>query len=111
MAPHLASELWAGLCQVKNPLSPLLQRGGDVLQQSWPTVDPEYLEVPDFVELSVLINLTACGTVACLCRCPRHRAGATQPDPGEPHRTEAPVSASIQEAILSPRTPLSTSPH
>ncbi|XP_019947020.2 leucine--tRNA ligase, mitochondrial [Paralichthys olivaceus] len=63
MAPHLASELWAGLCQVKNPLSPLLQQGGDVLQQSWPTVDTEYLKVPDFVELSVLINNKACGTV------------------------------------------------
>ncbi|CAB1334154.1 unnamed protein product [Coregonus sp. 'balchen'] len=30
MAPHLASELWAGLSQVRNPLSPLLSRGGDI---------------------------------------------------------------------------------
>lgn len=43
-----------GLCQVKHPLSPLLQ-GGDVLQQHWPTVDPKYLEAPDFVELTVLV--------------------------------------------------------
>lgn len=41
---------------MKTPLSSLLQRGGDVLQQSWPTVDPKYLDVPDFVELSVLVH-------------------------------------------------------
>lgn len=46
-----------GLCQVKNPLSCLLQQGGDVLEQLWPTVDPKYLDVPDFVELSVLVGL------------------------------------------------------
>lgn len=45
-----------GLCQVKNPLSPLIQRGGDVLQQPWPTVDPEYLEAPEFVELFVMVG-------------------------------------------------------
>ncbi|XP_061531144.1 probable leucine--tRNA ligase, mitochondrial isoform X1 [Phycodurus eques] len=63
MAPHLASELWAGLCQVNNPISNTLRRGGDVLSQSWPTVDPEYLETPDFVGISVLINNKVCGTV------------------------------------------------
>lgn len=62
MAPHLASELWAGLCQVNYPLSPLLQEG-DVLQQTWPTVDPEYLEAPEFVELTVLVNNKGCGKV------------------------------------------------
>lgn len=46
----------SGLCRVENLLSPVLQCGGDVLQQSWPTVDPEYLEVPDFLELSVLVQ-------------------------------------------------------
>ncbi|XP_051921695.1 probable leucine--tRNA ligase, mitochondrial [Hippocampus zosterae] len=63
MAPHLASELWAGLCQVNNPISGTLQRGGDVLSQSWPTVDPSYLESPDFVDISVRINNKVCGTV------------------------------------------------
>ncbi|TMS10712.1 putative leucine--tRNA ligase, mitochondrial [Larimichthys crocea] len=98
MAPHLASELWAGLCQVKNPLSPLLQRGGDVLQQSWPTVDPEYLDVPDFVELSVLINNKALwesdGASAGV---QRFRAGAAT-NPGEPFRTEASWRAQHQES-------------
>lgn len=45
-----------GLCQVNNPLSDLIQRGGDVLQQQWPTVDPKYLDVPEFVELSVMVG-------------------------------------------------------
>lgn len=45
-----------GLCQVKNPLSLLLQQRGDVLQQSWPAVDPKYLDVPDFVELFVMVG-------------------------------------------------------
>ncbi|XP_072536192.1 leucine--tRNA ligase, mitochondrial [Salminus brasiliensis] len=63
MAPHLASELWAGLSQVKNPLSSSFQGGGEVLQQPWPTVDPEYLETPELLEFSVRINNKACGTV------------------------------------------------
>lgn len=41
---------------MKNPLSHNLQQGGDVLQQSWPAVDPKYLDVPDFVELSVRVG-------------------------------------------------------
>ena len=45
-----------GLCQVNYPLCDLIQRGGDVLQQQWPTVDPKYLVVPEFVELSVLVR-------------------------------------------------------
>lgn len=49
----------SGLCQVKHPLSHLLQQGGDVLQQQWPTVDPKYLHVPDFVELAVLVGARA----------------------------------------------------
>ncbi|KAM9806956.1 leucine--tRNA ligase, mitochondrial isoform 1-T2 [Syngnathus typhle] len=63
MAPHLASELWAGLCQMNNPISSTLRRGGDVLSQSWPTVDPAYLATPDFVDISVRINNKVCGTV------------------------------------------------
>ncbi|XP_077432792.1 leucine--tRNA ligase, mitochondrial [Vanacampus margaritifer] len=63
LAPHLASELWAGLCQVNNPISSALQRGGNVLSQSWPTVDSDYLEAPDFVDVSVRINNKVCGKV------------------------------------------------
>uniref|UniRef100_A0A672ZJJ2 leucine--tRNA ligase n=1 Tax=Sphaeramia orbicularis TaxID=375764 RepID=A0A672ZJJ2_9TELE len=105
MAPHLASELWAGLCQVKNPVSPLL-RGGDVLQQPWPTVDPEYLEAPDFVELSVLINNKACGTVTVSVQ------ESKELDLVQKLVLESPLGQkllrerSIKRAILSPRTAL-----
>lgn len=106
MAPHLASELWAGLCQVKNPLSPLLQRGGDVLQQSWPTVDPEYLDVPDFVELSVLINNKACGTVTVPLQASKDSERVRQLVLESPLGQKLLGERSIKRAILSPRTAL-----
>ncbi|XP_043117226.1 probable leucine--tRNA ligase, mitochondrial [Puntigrus tetrazona] len=56
MCPHLASELWAGLSQVRNPLGSVLSGKGSVLQQPWPSVDPEYLQTPDTLQLSVRIN-------------------------------------------------------
>ncbi|XP_070823316.1 leucine--tRNA ligase, mitochondrial [Chaetodon trifascialis] len=106
MAPHLASEIWAGLCQVKNPLSPLLQRGGDVLQQSWPTVDPEYLDVPDFVELSVLINNKACGTVTVPLQVSKELERVQQFVLESPLGQKLLGERSIKRAILSPRTAL-----
>uniref|UniRef100_A0A8C7LT83 leucine--tRNA ligase n=1 Tax=Oncorhynchus mykiss TaxID=8022 RepID=A0A8C7LT83_ONCMY len=98
MAPHLASELWAG--------GPLLSRGGDVLQQPWPTPDPLYLETPDTLELVVRINNKVCGTVLV----PRQVAQDTE-------QVRALVLGSelgqrllgdrtIKKAILSPRTAL-----
>lgn len=106
MAPHLASELWAGLCQVKNPLSSLLQQGGDVLQQPWPTVDPEYMEAPEFVELSVLINNKACGTVTVPLQVSkdtdRVQKLVLESELGQKILGER----SIKRAILSPRTAL-----
>ncbi|XP_049903031.1 probable leucine--tRNA ligase, mitochondrial [Epinephelus moara] len=106
MAPHLASELWAGLCQVKNPLSPLLLRGGDVLQQSWPTVDPEYLEAPDFVELSVLINNKACGTVSVPLQVSKDSEQVQKLILESPFGQKLLGERSIKRAILSPRTAL-----
>ncbi|XP_010792608.1 leucine--tRNA ligase, mitochondrial [Notothenia coriiceps] len=106
MAPHLASELWAGLCQVENPLSPILQRGGDVLQQVWPTVDPEYLEVPDFVELSVLINNKACGTVTVPLQVSKDSKRVQQLILESPLVQKHLGGRSIKRAILSPRTAL-----
>eukprot|EP00064_Thunnus_orientalis_P007231 superscaffoldBa00000790_g7251 len=106
MAPHLASELWAGLCQVKNPLSSLVQQGGDVLQQPWPTVDPEYMEAPEFVELSVLINNKACGTVTVPLQVSkdtdRVQKLVLESELGQKILGER----SIKRAILSPRTAL-----
>ncbi|XP_072250690.1 leucine--tRNA ligase, mitochondrial [Leuresthes tenuis] len=106
MAPHLASELWAGLCQVKNPLSPVLQRGGDVLQQSWPTVDPQYLEVPDFVEVSVLINNKACGTVTVPLQVSKDTDRVQQLVLEGPIGQKFLSERSIKRVILSPRTAL-----
>uniref|UniRef100_A0A3Q3W5I7 leucine--tRNA ligase n=1 Tax=Mola mola TaxID=94237 RepID=A0A3Q3W5I7_MOLML len=106
MAPHLASELWAGLCQVKNPLSHNLQQGGDVLQQSWPAVDPKYLDVPDFVELSVRINNKACGTVTVPLQVSKDLEHVQrlilESSLGQKLLAERP----IKRAVLSPRTAL-----
>ncbi|KAM9308221.1 leucine--tRNA ligase, mitochondrial [Gastrophryne carolinensis] len=63
MAPHLASELWKGIGQVKHKLCTQYNWDKDVLHQAWPMVDPEYLRQPDTVEVSVLINNKICGTV------------------------------------------------
>ncbi|XP_019364433.1 PREDICTED: probable leucine--tRNA ligase, mitochondrial [Gavialis gangeticus] len=63
MAPHIASELWKGLVHVQNKLCTQYNWDADVLQQSWPKVDPEYLQQPDILEMSVLINNKACGKV------------------------------------------------
>uniref|UniRef100_A0A8C4DWS5 leucine--tRNA ligase n=1 Tax=Dicentrarchus labrax TaxID=13489 RepID=A0A8C4DWS5_DICLA len=106
MAPHLASELWAGLCQVKNPISPLLQHGGDVLQQFWPNVDPEYLNVPDFVELSVLINNKACGTVTVPLEVSKDSERMQQLILESPLGKQLIGERGIKRAILSPRTAL-----
>uniref|UniRef100_A0A8C9Y3X5 leucine--tRNA ligase n=1 Tax=Sander lucioperca TaxID=283035 RepID=A0A8C9Y3X5_SANLU len=98
MAPHLASELWAGC--------PLLQRGGDVLQQFWPTVDPEYLKVPDLVELSVLINNKACGTVNVPQQVSKDPERVQQFIVESPFGQKLLGERSIKRAILSPRTAL-----
>ncbi|XP_047455349.1 probable leucine--tRNA ligase, mitochondrial [Mugil cephalus] len=106
MAPHLASELWAGLCQVENPLSPLLQRGGDVLQQAWPSVDPEYLEAPDFVEVFVQINNKPCGTVTVPLQESKDTSRVQQLVLESPLGQKLLRERSIKRAILSPRASL-----
>ncbi|XP_066484383.1 leucine--tRNA ligase, mitochondrial [Tiliqua scincoides] len=63
MAPHIASEIWAGLSGVQNKLCTHHHWDMEVLQQPWPTVDPEYVQQPDIVEVSVLINNKPCGKV------------------------------------------------
>uniref|UniRef100_A0A669ELA8 leucine--tRNA ligase n=1 Tax=Oreochromis niloticus TaxID=8128 RepID=A0A669ELA8_ORENI len=98
MAPHLASELWAGC--------PILQHGGDVLQQSWPTVDPEYLEVPDFVELSVLINNKSCGMVTVPVQVSKDTSRVQQLVLESPVGQKFLSERNIKRAILSPRTAL-----
>lgn len=106
MAPHLASEMWAGLCQVKNPLSLPLQQRGDVLQQSWPAVDPKYLDVPEFVELSVMINNKACGSVTVPLQVSKDSERVQQLILESPLGQKLLSARSIKRAILSPRTAL-----
>ncbi|XP_076016960.1 leucine--tRNA ligase, mitochondrial [Genypterus blacodes] len=106
MAPHLASELWAGLCTVPNPLSPLLMKGGDVLQQSWPTVDPEYLQVPDLVELSVRINNKPRGTVSVPLEISKDVDRVQQLVLESPLGQKLLKERSIKRTILATRTPL-----
>uniref|UniRef100_A0A8C6T8B9 leucine--tRNA ligase n=1 Tax=Neogobius melanostomus TaxID=47308 RepID=A0A8C6T8B9_9GOBI len=105
MAPHLASELWAGVCQIQNPLSPLLQKG-DVLQQPWPTVDPEYLETPDFVELTVLVNNKGCGKVTVPVQVSKDLEAVQRlvldSELGQTHLSER----KVKKVFLSPRTAL-----
>ncbi|XP_058144797.1 leucine--tRNA ligase, mitochondrial isoform X2 [Dasypus novemcinctus] len=63
MAPHIASELWAGLAQVPRKLCTHYAWGTSVLLQAWPVVEPQPLEQPDVVDVAVLINNKACGKV------------------------------------------------
>uniref|UniRef100_A0A6I8NGT6 leucine--tRNA ligase n=1 Tax=Ornithorhynchus anatinus TaxID=9258 RepID=A0A6I8NGT6_ORNAN len=63
MAPHIASELWAGLAHVQNKLCTHYNWEADVLLQPWPTADLQELQQPDTVEMSILINNKACGKI------------------------------------------------
>uniref|UniRef100_A0A671S9G2 leucine--tRNA ligase n=1 Tax=Sinocyclocheilus anshuiensis TaxID=1608454 RepID=A0A671S9G2_9TELE len=92
MCPHLASELWAGLSQVRNPLGSVLSGKGSVLQQPWPSVDPEYLQTPDTLQLSIWV----CHTVSV----PREVAQDAQ------KVQELVLNSPLGKAILSPRMAL-----
>uniref|UniRef100_A0AAY4AKP3 leucine--tRNA ligase n=1 Tax=Denticeps clupeoides TaxID=299321 RepID=A0AAY4AKP3_9TELE len=106
MAPHLASELWKGLTQVKNPQSIQLSCEGDVLQQPWPTVDAEYLQTPDSVEVSVRINNRACGTVTVPRQVAQDADRVRELVLGSPLGVHLLGERIIKKAILSPRTAL-----
>uniref|UniRef100_A0A667GFR7 leucine--tRNA ligase n=2 Tax=Lynx canadensis TaxID=61383 RepID=A0A667GFR7_LYNCA len=58
MAPHITSELWAGLQQVPGKLCAHYAWDAGVLLQAWPTVDPQFLQQPDVVEMAVLVSLS-----------------------------------------------------
>ncbi|XP_044534837.1 probable leucine--tRNA ligase, mitochondrial [Gracilinanus agilis] len=63
LAPHLTSELWAGLSHVKNKLCSHYDWNASVLHQSWPVVDLQPKQQPDMVEMAILINNQACGRI------------------------------------------------
>ncbi|XP_065443177.1 leucine--tRNA ligase, mitochondrial isoform X2 [Chrysemys picta bellii] len=106
MAPHIASELWKGLAHVQNKLCTYHKWDDDVLHQSWPKVDPEYLQQPDIIEMSVLINNKACGKVSMPRQVARNAEEVheliLQSELGIKHLQGRP----IKKAFLSPRTAL-----
>ncbi|XP_060778299.1 probable leucine--tRNA ligase, mitochondrial [Neoarius graeffei] len=106
MAPHLTSELWAGLSRVRNPLNPALFGSGDVLQQRWPTVDPEYLQTPATVEVSVRVNNKACGSVTVPRQVAQDAEKVRELVLGSPLGMKLLADRVIKKAILSPRTAL-----
>eukprot|EP00069_Balaena_mysticetus_P000703 bmy_14847T0 len=63
MAPHITSELWAGLALVPRKLCTHYAWDTSVLLQAWPAVDLQFLQQPDVVQMAVLINNKACGKI------------------------------------------------
>ncbi|XP_062848178.1 probable leucine--tRNA ligase, mitochondrial [Trichomycterus rosablanca] len=106
MAPHLASELWAGLSQIQNPLNSAQFGNGDVLQQRWPTVDPEYLQTPDTLEVVVRINNKACGSVTVPRQVAQDAEKVRELVLGSPLGMKLLADRVIKKSILSPRTAL-----
>ncbi|XP_063054216.1 probable leucine--tRNA ligase, mitochondrial [Engraulis encrasicolus] len=106
MAPHLASELWAGLCGVKHAQCSLLCAGGDVLEQPWPTVDPEYLNTPDTLEMAIRINNKVCGSVSVPLQVSQDAERVRELIMASPLGQSLLGDRVIKKAILSPRTAL-----
>ncbi|XP_048190611.1 leucine--tRNA ligase, mitochondrial [Perognathus longimembris pacificus] len=106
MAPHITSELWAGLALVPKKLCDHYAWDTGVLLQAWPTVDPEYLQQPDIVQMAVLINNKACGKI------PVPQQVAQDPDKVHALVLQSELGVrllqgkSIKKAFLSPRTAL-----
>nr|KAF6474658.1 leucyl-tRNA synthetase 2, mitochondrial [Rousettus aegyptiacus] len=106
MAPHVTSELWAGLALVPEKLCARSAWDTGVLLQPWPAVDPPFLQQPDVVQMAVLINNKACGKIPV----PQHVAR----DQDKVHelvlQSELGIrllqGRSIEKAFLSPRTAL-----
>ncbi|XP_053525296.1 leucine--tRNA ligase, mitochondrial isoform X2 [Artibeus jamaicensis] len=106
MAPHITSELWAGLALVPRKLCSHHAWDAGVLLQPWPTVDPQFLEQPDVVQMAVLINNKACGKVPVPQQVARDQDKVhklvLQSELGARHLQ----GRSIKKAFLSPRTAL-----
>ncbi|XP_002713327.2 leucine--tRNA ligase, mitochondrial isoform X2 [Oryctolagus cuniculus] len=106
MAPHIASELWAGLALVPTKLCAHYAWDTDVLLQAWPAMDPQFLQQPDVVQMVVLINNKACGKV------PVPQQVAQDQDKVRELVLQSELGArllqgrSIKKAFLSPRTAL-----
>lgn len=64
MAPHITSELWAGLALVPSKLCDHYAWDTGVMLQAWPTVDSQFLQPPDMVQMAILINNKAYGKIS-----------------------------------------------
>ncbi|XP_054848119.1 leucine--tRNA ligase, mitochondrial [Eublepharis macularius] len=106
MAPYITSEIWKGLSHIQNKLCTHHHWDMDVLQQPWPTVDPEYFQQPDVVEVLVLINNKPCGKVCVPQQVARNaevvRELVVQSKLGSEHLQ----GRTITKSFLSPRTAL-----
>uniref|UniRef100_A0ABI8AJY0 leucine--tRNA ligase n=1 Tax=Felis catus TaxID=9685 RepID=A0ABI8AJY0_FELCA len=106
MAPHITSELWAGLQQVPGKLCAHYAWDTGVLLQAWPTVDPQFLQQPDVVEMAVLINNKACGTIPVPQRVSRDQDKVHELVLQSELGVRLLQGRSIKKAFLSPRTAL-----
>lgn len=106
MAPHLTSELWAGLALVPRKLCACYAWDSGVLQQAWPTADPQVLQQPDVVQVAVLINNKACGEVPVPQQVVRDQARVRELVLQSELGARLLRGRSITKAILSPRTAL-----
>uniref|UniRef100_A0A673TNX6 leucine--tRNA ligase n=1 Tax=Suricata suricatta TaxID=37032 RepID=A0A673TNX6_SURSU len=106
MAPHITSELWAGLAQVPRKLCAHYAWDAGVLLQAWPAVDPQFLQEPDVVEMAVLINNKACGKVPVPQRVARDQDKVHELILQSELGVRLLQGRSIKKAFLSPRTAL-----
>ncbi|XP_075403337.1 leucine--tRNA ligase, mitochondrial [Tenrec ecaudatus] len=106
MAPHLASELWAGLALVPQKLSAHYAWDSGVLCQAWPAVDPQSHQLPDVVEMAVLINNKACGKIPVPQQVARDLDRVHQLVLQSELGAQLLQGRSVKKAYLSPRTAL-----
>ncbi|XP_058534555.1 leucine--tRNA ligase, mitochondrial [Ochotona princeps] len=106
MAPHITSELWAGLALVPTKLCAHYAWDKGVLLQAWPAVDPQFLQQPDVVEMVVLINNKACGKVPVPQQVARDLDKVHQLVLQSELGVRLLQGRSIKKAFLSPRTAL-----
>lgn len=106
MAPHLASELWKGTGHVTHKLCTEYDWTKDVLMQTWPTLDPEYLTQPDTVEVSIMINNKNCGSISIPFTLSRDAEKVQDLVMQSDFGTNYLQGRTIKRMILSPRTAL-----
>ncbi|XP_004614585.2 leucine--tRNA ligase, mitochondrial [Sorex araneus] len=106
MAPHVTSELWAGLALVRTKLCSHYAWDAGVLAQAWPAVDTQFLQQPDVVQMAVLINNKACGKIPVPQQVARDQDKVRELVLQSELGMRLLQGRSIEKAFLSPRTAL-----